>query len=86
LIFDTLNPVNVTSSDYKFIHHSCKMKPLYLVQENQHCACGIKNGAIPLHRIQLEISMTELSESIADIFLLTYSLSSALMTSQRRSF
>jgi len=36
------------------------------------------------HRKHLENSMTELSESIADIFLLTCSLLSALMTSHRR--
>ena len=41
-----------------------------------------KNGAIQLHCKYLENSMTELSGSMADIFLLTYSLSSALMTSQ----
>jgi len=44
----------------------------------------LKNGAIPPHRKHLENSMTELSESITDILLLTYSLSSALMTSHQR--
>jgi len=39
-----------------------------------------KNGAIPPHRKHLENSMTELSGSIADIFLHTNS-SSALVTS-----
>jgi len=46
----------------------------------------LKNGAISPHRKHAENSMTELSGSIADIFLLAYSLSSALMASHRRSF
>jgi len=46
----------------------------------------LKNRAIPPHRKCLENSMTELSGSISDIVLFTYSLSSALMTSHRRSF
>jgi len=48
-----------------------------------HCA-WLKNGAIPPHSKHLENSMTELSGSIAGIFLLSYSLSSALMTSHQR--
>jgi len=44
----------------------------------------LKNGAISPHCKHHEKSMTKLSGSIADIFLLTYSLSSALMTSHRR--
>jgi len=40
-----------------------------------------KNVVIALHRKHLQNSTTELSESIVDIFLLTYSLSSPFMTS-----
>ena len=61
----------------------CKMYPLYLVQWNQHCV-WLENGAILPHCKHLENPMTKLSGSIADISLLTYSLSSALMTSHWR--
>ena len=66
------------------INRICKISPLYLGSVKLTLCVWLKNGVIPPHRKHLENSMTELSEIIADIFLLTYLLSSALMTSHRR--